>query len=110
MVRVVGSKEVGLVTVPALYPERFKSEEGSRGMAGCTVGGVVGTQEWEAAALVKLCNVLHDPGFGGMAPSAVRPNRLVVHIGMAGDAFGFGFREDQGRMARPAIQFGVLAQ
>ena len=44
-----------------------------------------------------------------MAPAAIRPNSLVMHIGVATIAGCFGFRENQRRMTCTAICGHVLA-
>ena len=63
----------------------------------------------ETAPLVDLGYVVHDPGCGCMAPAAVGSDGLVVHVGMAIHAGGFGLRENECRVAASAVGRKVLA-
>lgn len=61
MIRVGGTHIIGLVAIPALHPERLKAEEGCGFVASGTVSCPVGAQQREAAALVQLGYIFHDP-------------------------------------------------
>lgn len=48
-------------------------------------------------------NVFDDPRFWCMTTAAIKPNRLVVHIGMARHAIGVGLIKNKGWVAQFAV-------
>ena len=52
-------------------------------MAVLAIGSIVGAQQRKTAKLVDLGDIGHDPGIGRMASFALKPNGLLVHVGMA---------------------------
>jgi len=57
---------------------------------------------------MHFSNVFNDPGLWCMASGTIRPNSLVMQIGMAIDTPGFCFRKYQRGVALPAISDLVL--
>jgi len=72
-------------------------------MALIAIGGVVGSDEREAAALVDLVDVVYDPRFRGVATAAIGTYGLLVHVCMAGRALFFCFIEYERNMALTAV-------
>lgn len=78
-------------------------------MAIGTVGGIMSPRQWKPAPLVDLRDVVHDPGCRRMAPAAVGTDGLVMHVGMAIHAGGFGLGKYECRMTASAVGRQVLA-
>ena len=78
-------------------------------MAILAIGQGMRTHQWKAVVLVQFCDVVHQPVVGIVAPGAVVPHRLVVHVCVAGIAFHAGASKHKGCVALPAIGGGVLA-
>ena len=78
-----------LVTIDAFNAKRTKQQEICRCifMAGIAIGRTVRTDQREPASLVDLGDVVDDPGSRCVAPFAIHADRLVVDVGMTGDAF-----------------------
>lgn len=78
-------------------------------MAIGTVSGIMSTCQWKPAPLVDLRDVVHDPGCRRMAPAAVGTDGLVMHVGVAIHAGGFGLGKYKCRMTASAVGRQVLA-
>jgi len=104
VVWVGGSIIIFLVAVDAFHAHWSEIEERSGGIevAVVTVGRDVRSYKREAAPLVDLGDVVHDPGRGGMASAAIGSHSLVMHVGMACNTFVPGFGKLQRLVARPA--------
>ena len=58
--------------------------------------------------LVQCGDVIDQPVGAAVATGAVRPHRLLVHIGVAGNTIRTGLRKDQAGVAGAAIHYGML--
>jgi len=68
---------------------------------------LVRADQRKTALTVKGGDVFNDPGFRGMASSAIGPCRVFMYIGMAVRAVVPGIGKNQGRVAIPATGFPV---
>ena len=109
MMRLGGGCKIGLVAIYAFYTQGFKLQQGCRRMTLVAIGCIVGAQKREPAELMHFGNVRYDPRFRRMAAGAVKPDGLVVHVGMTGHAFGLSLRENQCGVAKLATHILVQA-
>ena len=109
MIRLGGGSKIGLVAIDAFHTQGFKLQQRCRRMALVAIGCIVGTQKRETAKLVHFGDVRYNPRFRGMAAGAVKPDGLVVHVGMTGHAFGLSPGEYQGGVAKLAAHILVQA-
>jgi hypothetical protein len=63
-----GSQVFILVAIITAYPERFKTQQGFRRVAGIAIGCYVRAYKRKTAKLVKRSNIRNNPGFWSMAP------------------------------------------
>ena len=59
-------------------------------MARITIGGGMGPEKRKTAFLVQLRDIGYNPGLWGVASCTIRAYGLVMHVGVAGNAFAFG--------------------
>lgn len=104
-----GSREIGGVTADTIIAVAIKPQCCFCHMAVYTIGVGVYARKWKAVCLVKFRHIIHQPIIRSMTAGTIVPHRHLVHIGMAGDAIGFGLVKNEGRVAIPAIDYCVVA-
>ena len=87
VVWVGGRLVIGLVTIVTLHPPGVETKQGSRRMALVAIGGIMRPDKRKPASLVNFIDVVYNPGCRSMTPAAVRPDRLVMHVGVTGKTF-----------------------
>jgi len=98
------------VAIDAIVPDAVEAKRGFRDMAFEATHGAVCADEGESVFVVQLADVVDQPVVGIVAPGAIRPHGLLVHVRVAGDAVLAGFGENQGLVAAPAIHRQVPAR
>ena len=73
-----------------------------------TIQRPVYARQRETALEVQLRDPVHQPVGGSMATRTIGAQRLLVHIGMAGNTFPAGFGKNQAFVAGPAVNVCVL--
>ena len=95
MVRACGSHIIFLVAVITFHAERLKTQQGFGRVAGIAIGSHMRPDKRKTAKLMDLCNILDNPGFWRMAPSAFKSNSLVMNISMARHTVGLCLRKNK---------------
>jgi len=98
------------MAIDTFHPKRTEKEKIRRSifMTGKAIGSNMGADQREPASLMNLRDIVNDPGIGRMTPGAIISHRLVMHIGVAGNAFCPGFDKIKRCMASPATDSLVL--
>jgi len=98
-----GSQIIVLVALEALVAQRSEPQGGGTVVTGRTIHVAVGAYKREPVLLVKFGDVKDQPAVAIMASHTIISDRLLVHVGMAGDTVVRRILEDQVGMAGPAI-------
>ena len=94
--------------IDAIIPDSVKAECSFRGMTFKTTRRAVGAHQGESIFVVQLADIVYQPVFGVVASGAISPHGLLVHVGMAGNAFRTGFGEYEALVAASAIDRDML--
>ncbi|MAN59356.1 MAG: hypothetical protein CMC08_05920 [Flavobacteriaceae bacterium] len=107
VVRILGSEVVVTMAFNTFVANWVEHQGGFVGMAFHTTQVGVYPDKGKSILLVYFWNIKDEPTIGRVAPHTIIAYRLVMDIGMAGNAIGWRIFEDQITMARGTINLPV---
>jgi len=97
------------VTTGTIVPDPLKLQSRHRLVALRTIQRLVHARQRESIVLVQVGDIVYHPVVGSMATRAICAYRLLVHVGVTGNASGIGFGKNQGFVTSAAVNIFMLA-
>ena len=107
VIRIGRCHEIFQVATGAIISDPVEHQAGGGAVAFIATDGSVYAIERETIFLVNSSDIIDQPIGIIVATGAIGTCCLLVHIGMAGNTFGFGFRENKRTVAGATVSNGV---